>query len=106
MSAPADRIETAVELIDGRVSVYGDPVDTFVRIAAMWSAILDHTVQPHEVPLMMAAMKIIRATQAPDYSDNVDDVEGYLDIYRKLLGPDMIHARSVTEYLAAKEARR
>ena len=87
------------EVVDGRTSVYGDPTETFSRIAEVWSGILGHTVNATDVPLCLMGMKIIRTTQAPDYSDNSDDIEGYLDIFRKLVGEDMIHARSVAEYL-------
>ena len=90
------------ELIDRRVQVYGDPTKTFVRIAQVWSGILGHEVQPCEVPLLMMGMKMVRAQVMPDYSDNTDDVEGYLDIFRQLLGEDMIHARSVNDFIAQK----
>lgn len=93
---------TTEELIDRRVQVYGDPTDTFVRIAQVWSGIIGVEVQPTSVPLMMIGMKAVRTTQAPDYSDNTDDIEGYLDIFRKLVGPDMIHARSVSDYVEKK----
>ena len=87
------------EVVDGRNSVYGNPVETFSRIAEVWSGILGHTVNATDVPLCLMGMKIIRTTQAPDYSDNSDDIEGYLDIFRKIVGDDMVHARSVKEYL-------
>ena len=47
----------------------------------------------------------MRADQTPDYSDNSDDIEGYLDIFRKIVGEDMIHARSVSDYVEQKAAR-
>ena len=100
-----DRTETAAELIDGRVGVYGDPVKTFPQIAQVWSGIIGHEVKGTDVPLMLAGMKLVRAAQAPDYSDNIDDVEGYADIFRKVVGEDMIHARSVTEYLSLRGVR-
>jgi len=98
--------EVVNEVIDGRRGVYGDPVDTFARIAVMWSALLgkEEQVQSWHVPLMFIAAKMIRTTQAPDYSDNSDDIEGYLAIFRELIGDDMVHARSVTEYLEKKAA--
>lgn len=101
------RSDTVTEVIDGREGVYGEPVDGMRRVAAIWSAILgkECTVQPADVPLMLIGMKLVRAHQAPDYSDNSDDIEGYLDIFRKVVGPDMIHARSVTDYLEQKAAR-
>jgi len=90
------------ELIDRRVQVYGNPLDTFVRIAQVWSGLIGHEILPYQVPLMMAAMKMVRTDVMPDYSDNSDDIDGYMDIFRKLVGEDMIHARSVDEFIAQK----
>lgn len=90
------------ELIDRRVQVYGEPVECFARIAEVWSGILGHQVKPVEVPLMMIGMKLVRAQVMPDYSDNTDDVEGYLDIARKIVGEDMIHARTVNDFIKQK----
>lgn len=73
-----------------------------IRIAQVWSGILGHTVRPVDVPLMMAGMKLVRAQNTPDYSDNVDDIDGYIEIARKVVGEDMILARSVQEYLDKK----
>ena len=89
-------------MIDRRVQVYGDPLDTFARIAQVWSGILGHTVQPTEVPLLMAGMKMVRAQVMPDYSDNSDDIDGYIDIFRTLVGDDMIHARTVNDFITQK----
>lgn len=97
---------TVGEVIDGRVSVYGDPTVTFQQIATMWSGYLNTEVKATDVPLMLNQMKMVRTRQAPDYSDNSDDMEGYLDIFRQLVGEDMIHARSVTEYVEKKAERR
>lgn len=93
------------EVIDGRTSVYGEVIPAFTRQAQAISAVLDHEVQPWEVPLIMIAIKMIRTTEAPDYSDNSDDIEGYLDIFRQLMGEDMVHARSVKEYVAERTRR-
>lgn len=93
------------EVVDSRIAVYGDPVNTFARMAQMWSAILNHEVQPWEVPLMMVCVKMVRTTQAPDYSDNSDDIEGYLEIFRTIMGEDMVQASSVSEYVAKREAQ-
>lgn len=94
------------ELIDERMKVYGDPVVTFPQIAEVWSGYLGFKIEPTDVPMMMILMKSVRARQAPDYSDNTDDVEGYLDIYRKLVDAPhsgfpmgMVHARTVDDYV-------
>lgn len=97
-----DRNDTVSEIIDQRVALYGDPRETFVRIAQVWTGILGHEVQPAEVPLLLMGMKLVRTQVTPDYSDNSDDIEGYLDIFRTIVGEDMIHARLSSEYWAQK----
>lgn len=96
---------SVVEVVDARTAVYGDPLVTFTRMAQMMSAVLDHEVQPHEVPLLLMCVKLVRTTEAPDYSDNSDDIEGYLKIFREIIGPDMVKASSVSEYVKKKVAR-
>lgn len=97
-----ERPELLGEMIDRRVQVYGDPKETFVRIAQVWSGITGHTINPVEVPLMMAGMKMVRAQVMPDYSDNSDDIDGYMDIFRQLVGDDMIDARTVADFIKQK----
>ena len=90
------------EVIDRRVQVYGDPIEGHERIAQAWSSILDCKVWPWQVPVMMIMLKAVRMRTSPDYSDHSDDIEGYLDIFRKVIGEDMIQARSVAEYIEQK----
>ena len=97
--------ETGKEIVDGRVGVYGPVETTYPRIAMMMSAVLDHPVQAWEGPLLLICLKMIRTTEACDYSDNSDDIEGYLAIFRELIGDDMVHARSVDEYLREVASR-
>ena len=94
------------EVVDGRTSVYGDPTETFARIAQVWSGILGHTINATDVPLCLIGLKLIRTVEAPTYSDNSDDIEGYLDIFRKIVGEDMIHARSVKEFVEKRDGLR
>lgn len=93
------------ELIDGRVALYGEPVEGFKRIAQVWSGILGTEVSATDVCLCMIGMKAVRANVSPDYSDNTDDIEGYRDIYLKIMGDDMIQARTGAEYWAEKKRR-
>ena len=103
MSESSENQTVSEELIDGRRSVYGEPTDTFVRMAQMISGLLGHEVQPWQVPLIMVITKMVRTNQCPTYSDNSDDIDGYMVIFRELIGDDMIKARTVDEYLALKE---
>lgn len=102
---PPERNATVSEVIDGRRGVYGDPAEMFARAAQIWSGIIGYPINACDVPLMLIGYKVLRAQHTPDYSDNSDDIEGYLDIFRELLGEDMIHARSVSEYLEKKGQR-
>ena len=100
------RTDTTTEVIDSRRGVYGDPRIMFARAAQIWSGILGVEVNAVDVPLMLMGYKILRTQHTPDYSDNSDDIEGYLDIFREIVGEDMIHARSVSQYLALKREQR
>lgn len=90
------------ELITARRAVYGNPEETFPRVAEVWSGICGHTINAVDVPLMMAGYKLVRTQVCPDYSDNSDDIDGYMDIFKLLVGEDMVQARSVEEYLRIK----
>jgi len=100
-----ERTQTLANVIDRRVQVYGEVVPSFERIARVWSGILDHEVSAVDVTLCMMGLKMVRAQITPDYADNSDDVDGYLDIMRKIVGKDMIHARSVDDYIVEKNGR-
>lgn len=93
---------TVGELIDRRRQVYGEPTETFPRIAQVWSGISGHEISALDVPLMLIGLKAVRTQVAPDYSDNSDDIEGFLDIFRELVGEDMVKARLVSEYIEKK----
>ena len=98
--------EVVNEVVDSRRNVYGSVTNSFPRVAAMMSAVLNHEVQAWEVPLLLICLKMIRTAETPTYSDNSDDIEGYLAIFRELIGDDMVHARSVGEYLEKLAAKR
>src|SRR5690606_9280417 len=90
-------------VIDGRRSVYGNPADMFPRVAQIWSGILGTEVQAFHVPLLLMGYKLARTSECPEYSDNSDDIEGYLDTFREVMGDKLIHARSVTEFIEKRE---
>ena len=96
---------TVNEVVDGRRDVYGEPTDTFSRMAQMVSGLLGHEVHAWQIPLILIILKMVRTNQCPTYSDNSDDIEGYLAIFRELVGEDMVHARSVDEYLDIRRSR-
>lgn len=97
--------ETGQDLLDGRESVYGERVKNMQDVAQVWSGILGTEVRPDQVPLLMAGYKLVRASGTPDYSDNIDDVEGYALMFREVIGDKMVNAKSVKEYLEIKQPK-
>lgn len=106
MSESTEKTAVVDEVIEGRRGVYGEPVDTFARMAQMVSGLLGHEVHAWQIPLILIITKMVRTNQCPTYSDNSDDIEGYLAIFRELIGDDMVHARSVDEYLGEIQRRK
>jgi len=68
----------AADLVDGsRNRQYGPPVEDFGRTAAMWTAYLGHHIDPHQVGIMLALVKVSRSTESPDERDHYVDAAGY-----------------------------
>jgi hypothetical protein len=95
----------AQELLDSRLAVYGERVENMTRVAQVFSGILGMEVRPDQVPLLMVGYKTVRASQTPDYEDNVKDIEGYALMFREIIGDDMIAAVNTDEYLLEKNRR-
>ena len=65
-------------LISGARQVdYGSPSEHFAAVAAVWSVLLGHPVTPVQVPLLMAALKLVRASHNHTHLDNWIDLAGY-----------------------------
>jgi len=56
---------------------YGDPRDSFRRIAALWSVYLRKKVTPKDVAALMALYKLARLAHTPDHRDSWRDLAGY-----------------------------
>lgn len=98
------------EVVEARRAVYGEPDQTFEQKARLWTAFLgdqlNSPLRADQVASMMILFKLVRANQTPNYSDNIDDVQGYADIFKRIIGDDMIEARSVPEYIEKLLARK
>lgn len=80
-------LDVAKALIVGdRHEQHGEAHQNFARIAGMWSLILNADVEPHQVALCMAALKISRATSNPNNDDSFVDGCGYLALAGELVG--------------------
>ena len=69
-------LDTASNLIHGPRTAYGPPKVNFQRIADRWSHILHTNVEPWQVCLMMADLKISRLCEGYQ-EDSVHDLIGY-----------------------------
>ena len=69
-------LDTASGLIHGPRTDYGPPKVNFERIAVRWSHILHTTVEPWQVCLMMADLKIARMCEGY-HDDSLHDLIGY-----------------------------
>lgn len=57
---------------------YDSPENNFRRIAELWSTYLeDRTIQPHDVAVMCALIKVSRIMSSPDKADHWIDLAGY-----------------------------
>lgn len=78
-------LEEAHRLTHGeRDKNYGTPFENHLRIAKMWSVILEKEITPSQVALCMAAVKIARLIETPDHLDSFVDGCGYLAISGEL----------------------
>ena len=78
-------LERGIELITGdREKNYGSTHTNFSRIAALWSVVLDYDVDPHQVALCLAQLKVARLIETSDHEDSWCDGVGYLAIGAEL----------------------
>lgn len=71
-------LDEARKTINGdRQDAYGNPEDSFSRIAELWTAYLDKYVSPQDVAIMMALLKIARQKAGKGKRDNFVDMCGY-----------------------------
>lgn len=70
-------LQEADKIIHGqRREDYGGPLESFTRIAALWSPILGVEVSPDQVALCMIGLKIARAMNGMQ-RDSLVDIAGY-----------------------------
>ena len=83
----ADILQQAELLITGdRAKEHGDARANFAKVAKMWSAMVGVEIAPRQVPLMMVALKVVRAGANPGNKDNFIDAAGYAALSGELAG--------------------
>jgi len=76
--------DNVIKTIHARGVRYGHPVTQHKRIAELWSAYLGYPIQPNEVAICMALVKISRQVEDPAYLDNYEDAIAYLSIGKSI----------------------
>lgn len=82
---PGQTCDAAKKLITGsRHDEHGDYRTTFRTMADLWSVHLGTDVEPWDVAVCMAQLKMVRFRENPSNEDNLTDACGYLDLAQSL----------------------
>lgn len=75
-------LQTSISLTMGdRDDTYGDPAETYKRVAALMNAYKGHPfITAHDVAMLLALMKIGRTATDPNHTDNYVDGAAYMAI--------------------------
>ena len=85
MSTTTEKLfDNVVKTIHARGISYGHPITNHKRIAELWSAYLGYPIQPNEVAICMALVKISRQAEDPAILDNYEDCLAYVAIAKNI----------------------
>ena len=85
MSTTTEKLfANVVKTIHARGVSYGHPITNHKRIAELWSAYLGYPIQPNEVAICMALVKISRQAEDPTILDNYEDCLAYVSIAKTI----------------------
>lgn len=71
-------LEAAREAVTGRPASYGEPEDSFARVAEVYRAIFPERMwTAADIPLALAALKLVRLSFHPKHLDSSVDLAGY-----------------------------
>ncbi len=76
--------DNVIKTIHARGVSYGHPISQHKRIAELWSAYLGYPIQPNEVAICMALVKISRQAEDAAHLDNYEDAIAYLAIAKSI----------------------
>ena len=77
-------LDNVIQTIHARGLNYGHPITNHKRIAELWSAYLGYPIQPNEVAICMALVKISRQAEDAAHLDNYEDAIAYLAIAKSV----------------------
>lgn len=64
---------------------YGGCVESFTRIAGLWSVYTGTTITAHDVAMMMVLLKVSRAKGNPAKRDSRVDIAGYAECAQQII---------------------
>lgn len=70
-------LRTSQSIASARDLEYGSPNASMLRIAQLWSAYLGYGIEPHEVAICMALLKISRLSDQAQNKDSYYDLINY-----------------------------
>lgn len=74
----ADILATATEYVTrDRAATHGSAEDSFAALGRVWGARLGVPIAAHQVAIMLADLKSVRAWDNPEHADNWVDGAGY-----------------------------
>jgi hypothetical protein len=73
-------LDEAKNLILDRGADYGSPAINHLRISQYWSTYLERHIEPHEVAICMALVKISRIAEQATHRDSYADALSYIAI--------------------------
>ncbi|WP_200962214.1 DUF6378 domain-containing protein [Mycobacterium sp. Root265] len=77
-------LQEAEKLIFGdREETYGDPSESFARIANLWTAYIGKLIEPQDVANLMILLKVSR-TKGTFHRDSFVDIGGYAGLAERL----------------------
>lgn len=92
---------SAFNLINGeRQGDYGDPRESFERIARFWSVYLGHEVSGKDVAMMMVLLKMSREMSGHK-PDNLLDMAGYVGLAEYIEGEYEERGKKANEFWTA-----
>ena len=83
-----DLLKEAAETIRERGLKYGTPAVNHLRISKLWSAYLERSIEPHEVAICMALVKISRIQESYQHEDSYLDCASYVSIAGQIATTD------------------
>lgn len=83
-----DILRNAADLIQERGFAYGTPALNHLRISKLWSAYLERAIEPHEVAICMALVKIARLQESFQHQDSYEDCAAYVGIAGQIATTD------------------